>query len=158
VVPDSAPPYDDEVSNAHQEMPVPPTPAAPRPGPRPAPAGPPERDHAAAPSWPGQFAQVLAETLAGSRPSQQIVPWTTDQARKHIRQLGPMLSAGERPLVRRVVASHPAADIVEMSVIVRFGTRIHALAIRLERDGPQLQSPGREARPERWLCTAVEAA
>src|SRR2546430_1731629 len=29
------------------------------------------------PGWPGQFAQVLAETLAGSRPSRQLVPWTT---------------------------------------------------------------------------------
>ena len=108
--------------------------------------------------WPGKFAQVLAETLAGSRPSRQIVPWTSEQARRHIRRLGPMMAAGERPLVRRVVASRPAADVVEMTVVVRFGPRVRALAVRLERDGPRRAAPGRDARPARWRCTAVEAA
>jgi hypothetical protein len=101
---------------------------------------------------------VLAETLAGSRPARQIVPWTTDQARRHIRRLGAVLSAGERPLVRRVVASRPAAGVVEMTVIVAFGPRLRALAVRLELDGPGLDYPGRAARPPRWRCTAVEAA
>ena len=108
--------------------------------------------------WPGKFAQVLAETLAGSRPPRQIVPWTSEQARRHIRQLGPMMAAGERPLVRRVVASRPAAGVVEMTVVVRFGPRVRALAVRLERDGPRRAGPGRDARPARWRCTAVEAA
>jgi Family of unknown function (DUF6459) len=108
--------------------------------------------------WPGRFAQVLAETLAGSRPPRQIVPWTSEQARRHIRRLGPMLAAAERPLVRRVVASRPAADVVEMTVVVRFGPRVRALAVRLERDGPRRAVPGRDATPARWRCTAVEAA
>jgi Family of unknown function (DUF6459) len=108
--------------------------------------------------WAGQFAQALAETLAGSRPSQQIVPWTTVQARRRIRQLGPTLSAAQRPLVRRVVTSRPADDVVEMTVVARFGTRTRALAIRLERDGPHPRGPGGETRPGRWLCTAIEAA
>ena len=108
--------------------------------------------------WPGKFAQVLAETLAGSRPPRQIVPWTSEQARRHIRRLGPMMAAGERPLVRRVVASRPAAGVVEMTVVVRFGPRVRALAVRLERDGPRRAGPGRDARPARWRCTAVEAA
>jgi hypothetical protein len=101
---------------------------------------------------------VLAETLAGSRPPRQIVPWTTEEARRHIRRLGPVLAAGDRPLVRRVLATHPAADVVEMTVIVRFGPRVRALAIRMERTGPRGPSPGRQPRAERWLCTAVEAA
>jgi hypothetical protein len=108
--------------------------------------------------WAGQFAQALAETLAGSRPPQQIVPWTTIQARRRIRQLGPTLSATQRPLVRRVVTSRPADDVVEMTVVARFGTRTRALAIRLERDGPHPRGPGGETRPGRWLCTAIEAA
>ena len=69
-----------------------------------------------------------------------------------------MLAARERPLVRRVVASRPAADVVEMTVVVRFGPRVRALAVRLERDGPHRAGPGREATPARWRCTAVEAA
>jgi Family of unknown function (DUF6459) len=120
--------------------------------------------------WPSQFAQVLAETLAGSRPQGQIRPWTTDQARRRIRQLGPSLTAEVRPRVRRIMTSRPATGVVEMTVVVGFGPRIRALAVRLEReatarpadtgrDGPY-RSPGseRDAGAARWICTAIEAA
>ncbi len=108
--------------------------------------------------WPSQFAQVLAETLAGSRPQGQIAAWTTDQARKHIRQLGPMLSAGAQPRVRRIVTSRPALGVVEMTVVVGCGPRTRALAIRLERAGPHRPGPGPDARTATWICTAIEAA
>ncbi len=39
-------------------------------------------------TWPSRFAQVLAETLAGSRPPAQIAPWTTERALSRIRRLG----------------------------------------------------------------------
>jgi hypothetical protein len=166
-VPESAPPYDDEMRvtsasghprPAHAEAAplVPRTSAPVRPAPARQAAG--NEDQATGAGWPSQFAQVLAETLAGSRPPRQITSWTTAQARRHIRQLGPMLAAGQQPHVRRVLTSCPAADVVEMTAVVFFGPRIRALAVRLERDGPQRASPGRDARPARWLCTAVEAA
>ncbi len=189
VVPDSAPPYDDERAAAGSDAPRPPRrlalPTAPRAVTRTPPAeeaaapadqdlggdgqgepqpprqpvpSPPRRGQSAAAGWPGQFAQVLAETLAGSRPQGQIAPWTTDQARRRIRQLGPMLAAGVQPRVRRIVTSRPTAGVVEMTVIVGFGPRIRALAVRLERDGPHRASPGRAARAARWVCTAIEAA
>ncbi len=115
------------------------------------------------PPWPSQFAQVLAETLAGSRPPRQIVPWTTERARSSIQRLGPTLTAGppavrQRPLVRRVVTSRPSRDVLEMTVIVGFGPRVRALAVRLERCPPRDTAPGHAARAPRWLCTAVEAA
>lgn len=125
---------------------------ASRPG-RAGPAG-----GAGADGWPGQFAQVLAETLAGSRPPRQIVPWTTERARTHIRRLGAQLSAGQQPRVRRVVTCRPRQDVVEMTVIVGFGSRVRALAVRLERTEAAQAGPGRPARAARWLCTAVEAA
>jgi hypothetical protein len=109
-------------------------------------------------AWPSRFAQVLAETLAGSRSQGQIAPWTSDQARRRLRQLGPMLAAGTVPRVRRVVATSPAAGVVEMTVVVGFGPRVRALAVRLERDGPRRPCPGRDARAARWVCTAIEAA
>ena len=112
---------------------------------------------ASPPGWPGQFAQVLAETLAGSRPPRQLVPWTTERARDRIQRLGPLLSAGQQPRVRRVVTFHPTADAMEMAVVVVFGQRVHALALRLERGGGQATA-GRAAQPGRWLCVAVEAA
>jgi uncharacterized protein DUF6459 len=108
--------------------------------------------------WPSQFAQVLAETLAGSRPASQITPWTTERARAHIRRLGPLLAAEQRPRVQRVLTSRPVEDVVEVSVIVGFGSRTRALAARLERAGPQAATLGRPARQARWLCTAVESA
>jgi Family of unknown function (DUF6459) len=170
-IPDSAPPYDDEAAGTGQDAAdtgeaarrnraLAPPPAGP-PG-RPAGRGPatsPAADRAdRAARWPSQFAQVLAETLAGARPPQQIMPWTTHQARKRIRQLGPLLAAGDLPRVRRVVTSSPAADVIEMTVIIRSGPRFRALAVRLERDGPRGASPGRRARPTRWVCTALETA
>ena len=108
--------------------------------------------------WPSQFAQVLAETLAGARPASQLTPWTNERARAHIRRLGPLLAADRRPRVQRVRASQPARDVVEVAVVAEFGSRTRALAARLERAGPQPATPGRPGREARWLCTAVESA
>jgi len=47
------------------------------------------------------FAQVLVETLAGSRPPRQMTTWTTERTRARIQRLGPMLAAGQRPQLRR---------------------------------------------------------
>ena len=171
-VPDSAPPYDDRPGGAgHRDRPAgfpapdepqvsdervaPPSPGEPAapPGPGPRHGGP-----VTATPWPSQFAQVLAETLAGSRSQGQIAPWTSEQARRRIRQLGPMLAAGAAPRVRRVMTSRPAAGVVEMTVIVGCGPKVRALAVRLERDGRRDGRPGRDARDARWICTAVEAA
>jgi Family of unknown function (DUF6459) len=116
------------------------------------------RGQAAPAAWPSQFAQVLAETLAGARPPGQITPWTTDQARKRIRQLGATLAGGVQPRVRRVVTSRPSAGVVEMTVIVGFGPQVRALAVRLERDTRHPASAGRPGTPPRWICTAIEAA
>ncbi|HUK73519.1 MAG TPA: Rv3235 family protein [Streptosporangiaceae bacterium] len=118
---------------------------------------PPARDRPASdgatqptPTWPSQFAQVLAETLAGSRPPRQLTPWTTERARGHIRRLGPLLAGSQEPRIRRIVASTPSSGVVEMAVVVRFGPRVRALAVRLERAD--------STRATAWQCTAIEAA
>ena len=175
LIPDSAPPYDAEVAPGTTDgsgpggctgpgaaempgqagrRPDSPGPGWPpvRPGPRGGPGSP-----ARSPGWPGQFAQVLAETLAGSRPPRQLVPWTTERARERIQRLGPQLSAGQQPRVRRVVTFHPTADVLEMAVVVAFGKRVRALAVRLERTGSGPSAAGRPG-AARWLCTTVEAA
>lgn len=153
VVPDAAPPYDDE-QPGNEEQPHNDASYAGEPGadehspgrklPAPDTAG----------LWASQFAQVLAETLAGSRPAQQLTPWTTEQARQRIRQLGPALVSDQRPRVRRIVTSAPSQDVLELTAVVGFGPRVRALALRLERA---------ETRPyrttgERWCCTAIESA
>ncbi len=98
--------------------------------------------------WPGQFAQILAETLAGSRAPRQLAPWTTEQARRQIRQLGPLFATGERPLVRRIMIAAPASGVLELTAVVGLGPRVRVLALRLER-----QRTGRA-----WCCTAIESA
>jgi uncharacterized protein DUF6459 len=132
-------------------------------------AGPPPHSAAASPgaaggrpadgpdtgAWASLFAQALAEALAGSRPARQIAPWTTEQARRRIRQLGPVLQGGPRPIVRRVVTSAPRRDVVEMTVIIGVGPRTRAIAVRLER---ARASPARPGRGRPWICTAIEAA
>jgi hypothetical protein len=172
VVPESAPPYDDGSAGACPQPGPPPCPAGAKPaGPSGAPttAGParsgdePQRGSPAGPqrpgaAWPSKFAQVLAETLAGSRPQGQIKPWTNDRARRLIRQLGPMLATGTAPRVHRVVATRPAPGVVEMTVLVGCDRRVRALAVRLERQEPRFATPGRAATAGRWVCTAIEAA
>ena len=192
LVPDSAPPYDDEVPSG-----VPDGGRQTTSGPatdRPVKGGPvkggPVRGGsatAAAPAWPSRFAQVLAETLAGSRPPRQIDPWTTQQAREDIHRLGPRMASVQRPRIRRVVTYRPASDVMEMAVVVGFGPRVRALAVRLERSascppaavggsaGPgapvsrgrptvsdgvagQGEPAGHGEPAGRWVCTAVEAA
>ena len=173
LIPDSAPPYDAEVAAAAPPGPTGPPGPVGRAGPGQAGRWPgslePGRPSARpgltrrpgspvpSPGWPGQFAQVLAETLAGSRPPRQLVPWTTERARERIQRLGPQLSAGQQPRVRRVVTFYPTADVLEMTVVVAFGMRVRALAVRLERTGGGQPATGRP-RPARWLCTTVEAA
>jgi hypothetical protein len=155
-IPDPAPPYDPDADPGTR-------PAAPGAAAPAHPDGPaPGRDSSAPapgglPGWPSRFAQVLAETLAGSRPPGQMVPWTTEMARRHIQRLGPQLASAQRPRVRRVVTSHPASDVMEMTVVVGFGVRVRALAVRLERASPPARAGARYPEP-RWLCTAVEAA
>ncbi len=194
-VPDSAPPYDEGPgrpdgnyghSGRRDLRPLGPGPASgPGEAGRPGTAGTPgpasgnggasgNDGPGGASGWPGQFAQVLAETLAGSRPQGQIAAWTTDQARKRIRQLGPMLAAqaaGAAPRVRRIVTSRPALGVVEMTVVVGCGPRTRALAVRLERAAPLPHAPDArapatgtdhpnpdETNPATWICTAIESA
>lgn len=176
-VPDSAPPYDDELAPASGSL----TgggwpPAAAGRGAGPAGAWPAGRGQAAgdrgqqtagpgqpgagpgAPALPSQFARVLVETLAGTRPPRQLTSWTTERARSRIQRMGPLLTAGQPAQLRRVVARHPAADVIEMTVLLSVGPQIRALAVRLEHTAPRPASLGRPTRPGKWLCTQVEAA
>jgi hypothetical protein len=105
---------------------------------------------------PEQFAQVIVEILAGLRSPRQIIPLTTDRARRQIGVLAPFLTSDQRPRIRRVVTSRPSAHVIEMTVVVSFGPRSRALAIRFERMPARPAAPGLPARPARWLCTDLE--
>jgi hypothetical protein len=108
-------------------------------------------------AWPRQFAQVIVEVLAGSRSRRQIIPWTADRVQAQIRLLAPILACDQQARVRRVVTSRPTARVVEMTVIVSFGPRSRALAMRLEHHPARPAAPGLAARPARWICTELES-
>jgi len=108
-------------------------------------------------AWLRRLAVVIVEVLAGVRPDRQLVPLATDRVRARIRGLVPLLACDRRPRIARIVTSQPAARVVEMTVVVHFGVRSRALAMRFEHVAARPASPGWPARPARWLCTAIEA-
>jgi len=107
-------------------------------------------------AWSRQFAQVIAEILAGARSPRQLAPWTTERVRDRISLLTQTLTPGQRPRIRRIMTSRPAARVVEMTVVLSFGPRSRALALRLEQLPGREPAPGLPARPARWLCTEIE--
>lgn len=105
--------------------------------------------------WPRRFAQGIVEVLAGTRPAKQLASHTTERVRSQIGLLSRSLAADQRPTVRRVFTSRPTAGVVEMTVVLGFGPRSRALAMRLEYRPGRAATPGRSARPARWLCTDI---
>jgi uncharacterized protein DUF6459 len=170
-VPAGWPPYDCETHGAACPM-APPADTAgarvsraragARPAPMPGPASVPGAASArraadgAAAVWPRRFAQGIVEVLAGTRPAKQLASHTTERVRAQIGLLSRSLAAGQRPTIRRVFASRPTADVVEMTVVLGFGSRSRALAMRLEYLPGRPATAGRPARPARWLCTDIE--
>ena len=106
--------------------------------------------------WSRQFAQVIAEILAGARSPRQLTPWTTERVRARVGQLSQTLMPGQKPRIRRIVTSRPTARVIEMTVVLGFGPRSRALALRLEHLPPRRPAPGLPGRPARWLCTEIE--
>lgn len=135
-VPDCAPPFDGETGSvgAFRAAVPPPAPAIALTGATPG------------DDWPRRFAQLLLETIDGSRPSRQLSTITTSRVREHLRGITPLLMGAQRPRVARVITTYPAPDVAEASVIVSCGNRMRALALRLERTGQG-----------QWMCTDVEA-
>lgn len=119
--------------------------------------------------WARQFARLLTEALSGARPVRQILPWTSERARVQLRALMPLFAGGQQPRLLRVIATRPARDVIEMTVIAGLGVRTRAVALRLQRadpvDRPAWLDPAGSGRQHqipavasRWLCTDIEAA
>lgn len=91
------------------------------------------------------LARAVLESLAGDRPVQQLMRWTTPEV---YGQLEPLVSARTiRPwatTLRRVLVCEPAPGVAEVTAVVQRGVRAAAIALRLEGvDG-------------RWLVTALQ--
>jgi hypothetical protein len=96
--------------------------------------------------------QALLEVLAGSRPPAQVRRFTADAVyadltTKVTRRAVDGRAAGPAPrgdAVRSVHITEPDDGVVEACAVVRRGSRMRAVALRLEgRDG-------------RWQCTALQ--
>ena len=108
-------------------------------------------------STPRKFAVLIAETLAGVRPASQLTPLLSRRGSLHLHRLLPLFGGGLRPRVLRVLTAAPASGVIEMTLIVAFGPRTRALAVRLERI-TRARTAWRDEPAVRWLCTAIEAA
>jgi hypothetical protein len=107
--------------------------------------------------WPRQFAVLLAEALAGVRPLQQVLPWTSGHASIQLRRLLPLFCGGYRPRILRILTAMPSPDVIEMTLVVTAGPRTRALAVRLERAASPGQRAWRGKPATPWLCTDIEA-
>lgn len=167
-LPDVGPPFDDEASPAGaaaaggEANPASDPSHATEPGARPFAVSVTDRE------WAQKFAALLTEALSGARPVRQILPWTSRRARVQLPALMPLFGGGQRPRVLRVIATRPARDVIEMTVVAGVGARTRALAVRLQRadlaehkarPGQLGTRPGKAtATTARWLCTDIEAA
>jgi hypothetical protein len=164
-VPDAAPPYDCDIHGTACQSPRGPALSGATGGglaagivaaPSAKPTAPSPLASCAGGAWPRQFAQAIVETLSGTRPMRQIIPWTTERAQAHIRTLCPLFRTNSAPRIQRVLSSSPSANVVEVAVIAGFGPRTRALAMRFEHIAARRPAPGLSGKPARWLCTDIE--
>jgi hypothetical protein len=109
-------------------------------------------------AWAAAFAQAAVEVMEGHRPASQLVRLTTSEVYADARRRGELAQrqrlaqpsrggirqAVVRALVRSVHVFEPAEGVAEVTAVVRRGSRVRALALRLE------------AVDTRWRCTALE--
>lgn len=103
-------------------------------------------------AWTVRLVQAVLEILAGQRPPQQLLRWTSDAVYADLSAR--VLALARRPEARRrrspqvrlraVHLCEPVDGVVEVTAVVQTGGRFRAMALRLEgMDG-------------RWQCTVLQ--
>jgi hypothetical protein len=98
-------------------------------------------------AWSLALAVSVLEVLSGRRPSGQLSRWLDEPVFAALAARLPRRRPGAgspAPTLRSVRVQHPGPGVVEVTVHARLGERPVPVALRLE------------ARPGRWLCTALE--
>lgn len=90
------------------------------------------------------IAQLVFDVLAGVRPYHHLAGYTTPRLFEELQPLGARL-AGAAPTLERVRLCEPRPAVAEVTAVARAGSRVHALALRLEHD-------------RRWRCAVIETA
>lgn len=100
--------------------------------------------------WSARLVQALTEVLAGDRPAGQLVPYLSAEVYAAVERRTSRMPrpAGRRlppgPAVRSVHVCEPADGVAEVAAVVRRGSRMTAIALRMEGiDG-------------RWRCTVLQ--
>lgn len=96
--------------------------------------------------WTATLAQAALEGMHGRRSIQQLVRWTDEAVYKAIarRAAEQVATPAVRPRVRTIRSCQVTDTVAEVCVVVQLGTRVRAVAVRLE------------AVDDRWLCTAFD--
>jgi hypothetical protein len=109
-----------------------PSPSGREQGPRPgAPTDPRE--------WALRFTQVALEVATGLRPPPQLVRWTTPAVSAALGRRHALAQRGggrpPRPTIRSVRVYEPGPGVGEVTAVVAAGSRVRALAFRMEDEG-----------------------
>jgi hypothetical protein len=96
----------------------------------------------------GRLAQAIAEVLAGGRPANQLADHATHhvirQLERNAGRLGLRLGVPQRrPIIGSLHLAEPCEGVIEACAVIDTGSRIRALALRLEAIRGQ------------WRCTAI---
>lgn len=96
--------------------------------------------------WTAKLAQAAIESLAGRRPLQQLTRWTDEAVYRALvrRAASRATTSLIRPQVRSIRICEVNDTVAEASIVLQYGPRASAVAVRLE------------AADGRWLCTAFD--
>jgi hypothetical protein len=89
--------------------------------------------------WALRFSQVALEVATGLRPAAQLVRWTTPAVMAALGRRHALAQRGggrpPRATVRSVRLCEPVAGVGEVTAVVAAGSRVRALAFRMEDEG-----------------------
>lgn len=99
--------------------------------------------------WADRMVRALLEICAGTRPVDQLSRWLAPEVRDRVARRSTLARRRGRcrsgpPVVRALLACHPADGVCEVAAVVHLDGRVRALALRMSGvDG-------------RWVITALE--
>jgi hypothetical protein len=89
------------------------------------------------------IAQLVLDVLTGARPYHQLAGRTTPALFERLESLTARLSVRSTPRLGTVRVYEPEPGVAEVAAVATIGSRVQALALRLEHD-------------RRWRCAAIE--
>jgi hypothetical protein len=89
------------------------------------------------------IALLVLDVLTGTRPYHHLAGRTTPRLFELLESMAARLAGRATPRLGTIRVCEPAPGVAEVAVVARLGSRVQALALRLEHD-------------RRWRCAAIE--